>query len=49
MRARLNNGGLPWWYARPFYLLLFKSFLLAIVALAAVICWLHSMPNMFWY
>jgi hypothetical protein len=27
---------MPWWYARPFYRLFFKGFLLTIVALAAV-------------
>ena len=46
MRARPDIVRIPWWHARPFYLLLFKSFLWAIVALAAVICWLRSMPNM---
>jgi len=42
MPALWNSGGLPWWYARPFYLFLFKSFLLAIVALAAALWWTLS-------
>ena len=35
MRARPVNGRMPWSHARPFYMLLFTSFLLAIAAVAA--------------
>ncbi|HXR08175.1 MAG TPA: hypothetical protein VN765_12645 [Candidatus Acidoferrum sp.] len=37
---------MPWWYARPFYRLLFRGFFLTIVALAAAIWWILSMPDM---
>jgi hypothetical protein len=37
---------MPWWYARPFYLLLLKGFLLLVAAMAAVVWWILSMPNM---
>jgi hypothetical protein len=37
MSARPGNGRLPWWYARPSYLLLFEVFLLTMVALGAAV------------
>jgi hypothetical protein len=45
MRARPLNGAMPWWYARPFYFLLFRGFLLTIAALAAAIWVFISVPS----
>lgn len=35
MHAFWDNGRLPWWYARPIYLLLFRGFLVTILAVIA--------------